>query len=601
LFKDGEVVDTESIDYMYVTSNRWVANVEGDFGNEYIVPYTNGTCQISVESFSEDLSNIAPINVTVTNSPNVLTYVLYDETNVEYNSNTINVGEQLVLVVEKRIVDNAGTVLMREPLHNLTGITWDTSDIAVAYVNDGIVNALSPGTAIISAIGDGIDLEFTVNVTGNATGGGGNDPGPGGNIDDIIQAEGYNGVIEPNTVSLTSLGQGQSLDYKVYHDGNDLGTQATEYGMWKSSNPLVASVDNVGNIVAHSDGTCEISCYNHIYDYNNNGVAVVNVENTNTRIETFIVEAVSLTRDSYTVDILQPLKLMVIKAVINEDTNDMVYWEPVEDCMFVSQDTNKACITSDGNFTGLSQGTADIVAIVGDEELTYGVNISSNVWNNIDINTNNIIVHALDSTYTPIANNTQFELYDVNLRVVLDETTFLNVIGAGGNPQIDIVKVNDSTQLSARTIDNKRVVDVPFNVDTNSATYRIEVKTDGNVLASKEITIADLGLTDSTDNHVSDLFIEFNDRNVNYTTLKVNDFCMYRNVYTIKDGIKLNLSQDKLKFNTEDNSDGALSANGLYNGFVQAISVGVAVLQYYLKTSSGDEYGYQNIVFRVTE
>lgn len=123
---------------------------------------------------------------------------------------------------------------------NITSqVTWNTSNPAVASVSpDGVVTALSEGTANITASFQGITslpVQLTVNSLVSIT------------------ASSWSGIGAPRT--LTSLPVGAT--WKVfasgtYSDGfeNDL----TDDVVWTSSNPQVAAIDQTGTITGISAG-----------------------------------------------------------------------------------------------------------------------------------------------------------------------------------------------------------------------------------------------------------------------------------------------------------------------------------------------------------
>lgn len=119
-------------------------------------------------------------------------------------------------------------------------VTWSTSDVSVATVTDGVVTAVSAGTATITVTAQSDNTKSatcTVTVTAATV------PVTGVTLSQTQASLYYNGT--PNTLTLTAT---------------VVPANATDKAVtWTSSNSAVATVDSSGNVTAVAPGTAAIT------------------------------------------------------------------------------------------------------------------------------------------------------------------------------------------------------------------------------------------------------------------------------------------------------------------------------------------------------
>ena len=112
-------------------------------------------------------------------------------------------------------------------------ITWNTSNASVATVNsDGVVTAINKGSANITASVDGCTATCSVSVLASVT-----------------------GISLDKTSATLNKGETLQLTWSVNPTGATLQGQVS----WVSSDSLVATVDNQGNVTAVGAGTADIT------------------------------------------------------------------------------------------------------------------------------------------------------------------------------------------------------------------------------------------------------------------------------------------------------------------------------------------------------
>jgi uncharacterized protein YjdB len=129
--------------------------------------------------------------------------------------------------------DSVGGVLTGRP------VSWNTSEPAVASVDGaGMISAVAPGTAIVTAISEGVEGEGTVAVVAPA-------PAP---IATISVA------VNPSAVLIGQTSQGTATARDA------AGTELVGRSIgWQTSNPNVATVAQTGVVTAVGAGTATIS------------------------------------------------------------------------------------------------------------------------------------------------------------------------------------------------------------------------------------------------------------------------------------------------------------------------------------------------------
>ena len=141
---------------------------------------------------------------------------------------SLTVGQTGNLTAEVR--DAAGTTLSGR------SIIWSTADAAIATVSTaGVVSAVAPGTAAITATSEGKSGSATVAVT----------PVPVASI-----------TVTPSAANVMVGGTLQLSAATLDASGNPLGGRTVS---WSSSNPLVTTVSPAGLVSAVSPGTATIT------------------------------------------------------------------------------------------------------------------------------------------------------------------------------------------------------------------------------------------------------------------------------------------------------------------------------------------------------
>ena len=211
-------------------------------------------------------------------------------------------------------------------------ITWTSSNSAVATVSNGLVKALTEGTAIISASAGGKSASCTITV-----------------LKQTIAVTSI--TLNKSTLNLTK-GQNETLIATVKPDN------ATDKTVsWSSSDSSVASVTQDGCVTAQKSGTATITA--KAGDKNASCTVIV----------TTPVESVSLNSSSVTLEEGQTFTLV---ATINPNDADdkTVIWE-----------TTKASVAtvSNGLVTAIAEGTATITATVGGKSASCSIAVSKKV------------------------------------------------------------------------------------------------------------------------------------------------------------------------------------------------------------------------------
>ena len=117
-------------------------------------------------------------------------------------------------------------------------VGWSSSNPAIATVDaNGLVTAVSPGSALITASSGGVSTSRPVYVE--------------------VAPEPSRIVLNISEATLSAVGQSLQLDAQVYDSGGAAIPGAEV--MWSSSRPDVATVDASGLVIAVSNGTTRIT------------------------------------------------------------------------------------------------------------------------------------------------------------------------------------------------------------------------------------------------------------------------------------------------------------------------------------------------------
>lgn len=241
-------------------------------------------------------------------------------------------------------------------------ISWTTSDSSIATVSNGVVTAVSPGIATITAkTYNGKSAKCTITVK----------------------------QVEPTSITLNksslSLNEGDTyqLSATIYPSN-----AANKTVTWTSSNTSVVSVDSNGRVSAKAIGSATITA------------KTVNNKVATCTITVSPIEAVSIGFNNGNI-YLKPNGTYRIYAVIKPDnaTDKSVYWES----------SNKSVATVDGygNVLAKSPGTATITAWTSNNKSTscmvtvLPVSVSSISLNSYSVTLNEGESYQLSATISP--------------------------------------------------------------------------------------------------------------------------------------------------------------------------------------------------------
>ena len=214
-------------------STEWLDCAEAD--------ELHDACALRIKAYTDNTDQISE-------QPAELTAITMSEQNV-----SLKTGETLQLTASAAFSDG-------KP--HTAKITWSTSDASVALVgSSGLVTALQPGSAVITAVSGGKSAQCQVTVTATQiTTNPEEDPDTGDGTDDPP-------VTPAELISLTlsrvdaSVVTGKTLELSaepVYSQEN-----ATDWMVyWKSSDSAVAAVNDCGVVTAKKPGKALITVYN---------------------------------------------------------------------------------------------------------------------------------------------------------------------------------------------------------------------------------------------------------------------------------------------------------------------------------------------------
>jgi uncharacterized protein YjdB len=286
------------------TSNETVASVTG---NGLVSAISPGGAIITATS--EGRSAVASITV----SPIAVARI-----DISPGDNNVVVGQTTQLTAELR--DAAGA-LVTDRL-----IAWSSSDALVATVtSQGVVTAVSPGSALITAAVDGKSASVGVIVTAR----------PASAV-----------ILSPGQITIFS-GQSLQLGALVTDDRGQVLTGRTI--TFRSSNPLIATVSNVGVVTGLTAGTVTITASSE----GASGTAPITVTPEP-------IASLAVSPATATLWVGQPLQLSIIARSATGQSLSLTGRS-------VSWSTSTPSITSVGNgglVTALAPGTGIVVVTV---------------------------------------------------------------------------------------------------------------------------------------------------------------------------------------------------------------------------------------------
>ncbi|MCH5235881.1 MAG: Ig-like domain-containing protein [Muribaculaceae bacterium] len=205
-----------------------------------------------------------------------------------------------------------------------SNITWKSSNEKIVSVSeDGLISAISPGSAIITATIENLSASCTVKVS-----------------DPIIDSEQI--ILNYKNIELI-LGESFQLEATVLPENT---TDKTV--IWQSSNNDVASVDESGFVTAISEGIVTITATNGNISASCQIIVLTPIVDA---------EQIVLNLESAELNIGETIQLEAI--VLPEDTTDKtIVWS--------SSDPNVATVSESGLVNAVSEGFATISATCGD-------------------------------------------------------------------------------------------------------------------------------------------------------------------------------------------------------------------------------------------
>ena len=242
---------------------------------------------------------------------------------LDKTTGTLNVGDTETLVA---------TVTPDNTTEDKT-VTWTSSDPAVATVANGVVTAVAPGTAIITATAADVSATYTVEVKQPLTG------------------------IALNATSENLL-KGQEFDLKVSYVPANATDEVTI--TWATSDETVATVEN-GKVKALKEGIAVITATAKVDGTNREYTATCEIN-----VEEIKLDSIALDTKDFELFLGDSKQLSVVYNP--ENTTDS------RDVVWTSSDENVATVEN-GKVTALKVGTAVITATVGEKTATVTVTV----------------------------------------------------------------------------------------------------------------------------------------------------------------------------------------------------------------------------------
>lgn len=292
--KNGVVVDNHKI--------QWSSN------DDTIATVNNGA-----------VSGISEGSATISASYNGMIV----QCTVTVDEKTIPIEE--INIVQNEVEGNAGSIMHLSANinpHNTTEdstIIWTSDNEEIAIVNKkGSVILLAPGTVTITAKAGNISDQCTIIVK------------------NPIQS------VSISPTSFYSINLGDKFQFRASADPLDT-TDNTKL-TWKSSNPVVATVDENGNITTLSEGDTTIT------------VTSINGKSASCRLRinsNYEVPITGVSLDKESIELKSGKTAQLYAKILPEDTtmNNILTW---------SSDNEAVAIVENGIVTAVSEGTANI-------------------------------------------------------------------------------------------------------------------------------------------------------------------------------------------------------------------------------------------------
>jgi uncharacterized protein YjdB len=271
-------------------------------------------------------------------------------------------------------------------------VIWTSSNISVAVVLDGVVTALIPGTAVITATTLDGGKKATCDVT--------------------VTSASVSGVTLNKSALSLFVGDSETLTAAITPADALIKTV-----IWTSSNPLVAVVSTSGLVTAFVPGTTTITA--RTLDGGKTASCVVTVSNSGSIVVP--VAGVTLNKTSTRLAV-GGTETLTAKITPSNATNQNVTWN--------SSNTAVATVSAGGTVTGISAGRAiiTVTAMDGGEKASCSVNVSAD-----SVAVTNVYLSA--ESISLFLNDIQI----LTARVEPDDATNQNVTWNSSDPSVAVV------------------------------------------------------------------------------------------------------------------------------------------------------------------
>lgn len=298
-------------------------------------------------------------------------------------------------------------------------VTWSSSLESVATVDEnGVVTAVAPGTAVITAVStDGL---FTASCAVTVT----------RPVESVSISETAHTLYKSESFTLTAT--------VLPQDATDKSV------LWSTSDEKIAVVDENGVVTAVGGGTAEIVATT--VDGGFKAACSVEVK--------VLAESIATDKDSY--EIVRGESVQIIASVLPEETND-------KSVQYTSSDETVAVVANDGTVIGVTAGKADIKikAVTGSAEKTVAVEVIEPVTS-VTISGEPPVLWVGESV-------------TLSAQVLPENATYKDVTWESSDPSVAIVKDGKVTAIGSGTATVTAVSHCKKASDSITVTVRQQV------------------------------------------------------------------------------------------------------------------------------
>jgi len=437
--------------------------------------YSTATANMGESKWSKDGTTWDEVNDTeidffakLKNTNNCIkAFTTFQEKSSTITVTGVEISEETIELNQGNSVSIQATVKPENATNK--NVSWSSSDINVATVENGIVTGVSEGTATITVTTEDGNKTDTCEVT-------------------VVAANNEEEIINVTAVKLNvnSIKINKNSTYTLVPTVEP--NNATNKNVsWSSSDINVATVEN-GVVTGVSEGTATITVTTE--DGNKTDTCEVTVLAANNEEEIINVTAVKLNVNSIEID-KNSIYTLVPTVEPNNATNKNVSWS--------SSDINVATVEN-GVVTGVSEGTATITVTTEDGNKTANCTVKVN--NNSEVKLENITLNkrALELEVGDEANlvvsfnpenvsnkevtwsssNTQVATVDANgiITAISEGTTTITVTSKDGNKtatcELTVVKKDNSDDDIYKDNSNNNNQDKPTQQDKTDDTIAKE-------------------------------------------------------------------------------------------------------------------------------